>query len=276
MDFKIKEAREKAGYSQKELAEIIGVAPNTFHGYESGKHDPKSDLLIKIANACKVTTDFLLGTSDLMAPTREKENAPLYSSEALRLAVDYDSHMDNRGRETVRSVADLEVARYKATPPVVEEPQEFPKKVVKMPKPKKIGKMVEIKVYDEPAAAGLGNYLDDPDYHMEYYPEDVIHPYTDFGVLIDGDSMEPKVHDGGTVFVESMQSIEPGQIGIFVLNGKSYCKKLAVDHEKRQIRLVSINKEYEDIIVGEFDSFRTLGRVRGQYTKGQSNDIFGW
>ena len=61
MIFRIKDAREKAGYSQKELAKIIGVAPNTFHGYESGKHDPKSDLLIKIAQACNVTTDFLLG-----------------------------------------------------------------------------------------------------------------------------------------------------------------------------------------------------------------------
>lgn len=32
MNFYIKEAREKAGFSQKELAEVIGVAPNTFHG----------------------------------------------------------------------------------------------------------------------------------------------------------------------------------------------------------------------------------------------------
>lgn len=61
MTFRIKEAREQAGYSQKELAEIIGVAPNTFHGYESGKHDPKSELLAKIAQACNVTVDFILG-----------------------------------------------------------------------------------------------------------------------------------------------------------------------------------------------------------------------
>ena len=63
MNFYIKEAREKAGFSQKELAEIIGVAPNTFHGYESGKHDPKSDLLVKIAQACNVSVDYLLGVS---------------------------------------------------------------------------------------------------------------------------------------------------------------------------------------------------------------------
>jgi Predicted transcriptional regulators len=67
--FRIKEAREKAGYSQKELAEIIGVAPNTFHGYESGKHDPKSVLLAKIAAACNVSVDFLLGQKE--KPTTE-------------------------------------------------------------------------------------------------------------------------------------------------------------------------------------------------------------
>ncbi len=65
MEFQIKEARERAGYSQKELAQIIGVAQNTFHGYESGKHDPKSDLLIKIANACDVSVDFLLGVEPI-------------------------------------------------------------------------------------------------------------------------------------------------------------------------------------------------------------------
>lgn len=61
MNFKIKEARERAGLSQKQLADILGVAPNTFHGYESGKHDPKSKLLAEIAIACSVTVDFLLG-----------------------------------------------------------------------------------------------------------------------------------------------------------------------------------------------------------------------
>lgn len=72
MEFRIKEAREQAGFSQKELAHIIGVAQNTFHGYESGKHDPKSDLLIKIAQACNVTVDFLLGYSDVI----ERKNSP--------------------------------------------------------------------------------------------------------------------------------------------------------------------------------------------------------
>ena len=61
MKLHIKEARVQAGLSQKDLARMIGVAPSTFNGYESGNHDPKSDLLIKIAKACNVSVDFLLG-----------------------------------------------------------------------------------------------------------------------------------------------------------------------------------------------------------------------
>lgn len=81
MKFHIKEARELAGLSQKELAEKIGVAPNTFHGYESGKHDPKSNLLADIARVCGVSVDFLLGLE-------EKENAPMLREESTGAKVD--------------------------------------------------------------------------------------------------------------------------------------------------------------------------------------------
>lgn len=61
MNFKIKEARQLAGISQKELAARMGVSPGTLSGYETGAHDPKSDSLLQIADICGVTVDFLLG-----------------------------------------------------------------------------------------------------------------------------------------------------------------------------------------------------------------------
>ena len=75
MKFFIREAREAAGLNQTELAKIIGVAPNTLNGYESGKHDPKSELLVKIAQACNVTVDYLLG--------KEKAPDPIEGDEFL-------------------------------------------------------------------------------------------------------------------------------------------------------------------------------------------------
>ena len=40
---------------------MLGIAPSTLSGYESGTHDPKSDILSRIADICNVSTDFLLG-----------------------------------------------------------------------------------------------------------------------------------------------------------------------------------------------------------------------
>lgn len=213
----------------------------------------------------------------LLQCKEEIKSAPPYTEEALKLAKDYDD-LDGHGKKVVRLVADEEKARCQEeqTKQKTEKKPE-PPKVLKMPKPRKHGNMVEIKVYDEPAAAGLGNYLDEPDYHIEQYPEHILPSGTDFGVRIDGDSMEPKIHDGYTVFVEAMPVIDPGEIGIFVRNGKSYCKKLIVDHEKRQTRLKSLNPKYEDIVIQEFDFFRTLGRVLGQWgPESREDDFLGW
>lgn len=76
MKLRIKEARERAEYTQTELASLIGVAPNTFCGYENGLHDPKSRLLIKIAQECGTTTDYLLGLADDPSPNLENKKSP--------------------------------------------------------------------------------------------------------------------------------------------------------------------------------------------------------
>ena len=64
MKFRIKEARESAGYTQAELAEKLGINAVTLSGYETGKHDPKSEMLVKIALILGVTVDYLLNRND--------------------------------------------------------------------------------------------------------------------------------------------------------------------------------------------------------------------
>ena len=240
MDFRIKEAREKAGYSQKELAEIIGVAPNTFHGYESGKHDPKSDLLIKIANACKVTTDFLLGTSDLMAPTREKENAPLYSSEAMKLAIDYDK-LDGHGKRVLRLVADEELAR--CTKLVHRDAQPALDNIIYI-----------TQWYPYPMSAGTGQLA------SSEIPEELELTKrpprgTSYVAPVSGDSMEPTYHDGDKLFVRACEEIEVGQIGVFLMDGQQWVKELGDGV------LISHNDKYVPIPMRE--DIRCQGLVLG-------------
>ena len=87
----------------------------------------------------------------------------------------------------------------------------------------------------------------------------------EFGVRIAGDSMQPDIPDGCTVFVRPTPAVEPGEIGIFVLDAQAYCKKLIADRGARRALLRSLNPDYADIVVEDETRLRTLGKVLGHY-----------
>lgn len=130
-------------------------------------------------------------------------------------------------------------------------------------------------IYDEPTAAGFGNYLSSsPVGRIEQYPDGVVPHGTSYGVPISGDSMEPKYHDGSVAFVQSAPAIESGEVGLFSLNGSSYIKQLVVDRANGSVRLHSLNPAYPDIEVHEGDYLYTFGRVLGSYPA-QGGEYYG-
>lgn len=59
--------RDLRGFrSQREAAKAIGIQAATLSSYESGRHYATSDILVKIALAYDVSTDWLLGLSEEM------------------------------------------------------------------------------------------------------------------------------------------------------------------------------------------------------------------
>ena len=56
---KIKEYREKAGYKQSELAEMVGARRETIVHLENGKYNPSLKLAIDIAKVFEVTVEDL-------------------------------------------------------------------------------------------------------------------------------------------------------------------------------------------------------------------------
>ena len=64
---RIREFREKCGLTQDELAELASIHRVTLARYEAGRMDPGSQALARIADVLGVTTDALLGRSDLSA-----------------------------------------------------------------------------------------------------------------------------------------------------------------------------------------------------------------
>ena len=107
MKFYIKEARERVGLSQKELAALLKIKPTTFNGYETGAHDPKSDILVKIAKQCNTSVDFLLGCTNDPTPHKTKK-APAQGESDIRksrLIHNYDQ-LNELGQDTLVTYSD--------------------------------------------------------------------------------------------------------------------------------------------------------------------------
>ncbi len=58
---KLQTLRAKYGYSQKQVADIIGVSPSIVSGYETGERTPSTDVLLSLSNIYRCSTDYLLG-----------------------------------------------------------------------------------------------------------------------------------------------------------------------------------------------------------------------
>lgn len=59
--------------SQKELAQKAGVTESAMSYYVKGVRTPRSNVLIRIAKALNITTDYLLGTSEYSSDVYQDE-----------------------------------------------------------------------------------------------------------------------------------------------------------------------------------------------------------
>ena len=63
MDFgsRLKELRTQAGMTQLQLAQRIGITKSVVSVYELQERTPSPDVLVKLADIFRVSTDYLLG-----------------------------------------------------------------------------------------------------------------------------------------------------------------------------------------------------------------------
>lgn len=60
------EIREKNGYTRKRLSDELGRPYRTITKYETGEREPGHSYIVEIARKFGVSTDYILGVSDLM------------------------------------------------------------------------------------------------------------------------------------------------------------------------------------------------------------------
>lgn len=110
------------------------------------------------------------------------------------------------------------------------------------------------------ASAGLGVYGRDEILDWLEVSKSIAKNAT-FATFIDGDSMEPSIHDDDLVLVQEISMLDSGEIGIFFLNDDIYCKKFQYNEFTKDIILKSINPKYKPKEVTSEDDFRIIGRV---------------
>ena len=66
MEFKkrLKETLQNSKYSQKELAEILGISPGNITNWKKGDNLPSIEILYKLCIILEESSDYLLGLED--------------------------------------------------------------------------------------------------------------------------------------------------------------------------------------------------------------------
>lgn len=97
---RLRELREDHDMTQKQLATIISVSPRMISFYESGEHFPRDEtILFKLADYFQVSTDYLLGYSNLYFEKDTKELNELFCTlpnPARKNLLDYASFLHGK------------------------------------------------------------------------------------------------------------------------------------------------------------------------------------
>ena len=221
---RLKQLRKAAGLSQAEVASKLtsrgyGIKAGAVSAWETGTSHPNSEQFLTLCD--------IYGITNIRKDFREYFRiAPAddpfgeLSREGQQLAMDYIRLLIKSG----------DYARKQRT----------------------------IRLFNLPASAGTGEFLDGEDYQTVVIGDEVPDS-ADFGIRIHGDSMEPRYVNGQVVYVHRTSELSDGDIGIFYLDGSAYCKILHKAGKK--LSLVSINSAYKPIPIRETSEFKVFGKV---------------
>ena len=83
---RLAEARKDHGETQADLADSLGVSLSTVRTWEQEKSAPSHEMLVVICKRYKISSDYLLGLSDVdPAYEQTKQSTSLTREELLRL-----------------------------------------------------------------------------------------------------------------------------------------------------------------------------------------------
>lgn len=227
----IRKLREKSGLTQPQIADKVNVSKQSISNWETGLKAPRMGALQKLADIFGVSIGDITDEHPVEKSVPEQINRIISKLTTDRQQVVYDcaeEQLNEQNHPTVRDIDD-----YRPTN--------------------------EVKVLGT-VSAGTGEWLDEQAKETVTIEGPI--PHYDFAVRVNGNSMTPTFSDGEILFVDKVESasdVRNNQFVIAEINGNAYVKKLFVSNEG--VRLISLNKDYEDIIIHDYDDYRIVGTV---------------
>lgn len=260
MDYiaRIKKIKSERKITNERLSELTGIPLGTLSKILAGISDsPKLANIVAIADALGCTLDYIV------SGITENNNNYTLLPEEIELIEDI-RQLDPHSAELVKMVVAKELergtqsAKEKAT---VIIPRSAVSKKMNYTEGASSFARKTIPVYQMPVSAGPGVYLDDSTSEEISIPDNDKTATCDFALRVSGNSMEPLYRNGDLILIEDCDSVEVGELGIFVLDGDGYFKKFGGD------RLISLNPEYADILIKSFSEAVCCGKVIGKLKK---------
>ncbi len=266
MDYikRIKEVKSARKMTNDELSERTGIPGGTLSKILAGiSETPKFCNIVAICEALNCSLDYIVYGLE------ENKNNYTLTDEEIEMIEDYRA-LDPRGQETVAALIESEsvYAPHAARMPL--------RKGARILSPTPLADRLsaayasnsnglerrELPLFDLPVSAGPGVALDCEHPDNTITVRDTTRTRAaDFALRISGNSMEPRYHDGDILLVQEAQTLEFGELGIFILDGCGFFKVYGGD------RLYSLNEEYGDILLKDFEDVRIAGRVIGKLKK---------
>lgn len=219
----LKYLRKLHGLDQQSFAKKINRSVSTVSEWESGKYTPKAGILADIANMFNVKLD------DMMS-----KDLSIIKEDIFDNTISVMKLLNPDRQQNVYNYADNQLREQNG-------------KVVNLPL---VGKSAA-----NPAELTYG------DVEIEHDDFTDVPHGADTAIRIQGDSMEPLIHDGQIIFYHQQEEVENGEIAIVEIDGDGVtCKQIYYDYTSDEVILRSINKKYEPRHVKD-DQVRIIGRV---------------
>lgn len=220
----IKKYVKEKGITQKELANQIGISPSTMSDYMNLRSNPSHGVIQKIADYFGVLK------SDIDTTFKDINSNDIYG---------LYNQLEKTRQKKVYNYAESQLEEQKQS------------KIVE------IDDYRDIKIQSS-LSAGSGIIDLDPEYAEDFrYKGDV--PEHDLAFKVSGNSMEPFFQDEEIIFVKRIDEPRDGIFAAVMINDEAYIKKLYIEED--HLRLVSLNKEYKDIVTDKNDDVKIVGKV---------------